>query len=486
MDKILSFSNSNDIFNYIKFIDSYSDNEIINNLPLMIFNMKRLFLYSKLEEYIKISIKNIKDINLKSEQIKKYFYNFYKYDWENIFSIIENHSLKEKECILRNLNNLKFSRVQNILNIPSNLNFGLELEYSNVSLKFLKKLWTNNSIIGLMNILDIPKDIQNSIIKNTVFEKEGEFDKFNISIENDIDTDSELSTPIMNNSLKNLNEIKAFILLFKFLNAELNGSTSLQINIDVKYLQKNIKALNYLLTIWGECEELFFKIAGPENEVIRNSTLTMAKPIKHNIQNFFNNNSNFEINDNDDMNLFLYNVQGKEYLEQILEYTHDSLLNSIKTKDDKIIVFNKFMKEDINNKNDIKYTSINFNHMEWNKNIGRIEFRIFNNSLSSDIIFQDLTLIAKLCETCVLLASNPFYKKEIYVALLNHNISEENKLNLLLDLLFDDDYDKNVFKKRWNSVKDLEFYQYFKVGVDTFCTSPNNKQLIKSLSTTNS
>ena len=42
-----------------------------------------------------------------------------------------------------------------------------------------------------------------------------------------------------------------------------------------------------MLKIWGECEELFFKTANPEGEIIRTQAQSMATPIKENIQNFF-------------------------------------------------------------------------------------------------------------------------------------------------------------------------------------------------------
>ena len=63
-----------------------------------------------------------------------------------------------------------------------------------------------------------------------------------------------------------MNQIVAICTLYKALNARLNGGTGLHINIGVDYLECNEKAIENLLKIWGECEELFFKIANPEGE----------------------------------------------------------------------------------------------------------------------------------------------------------------------------------------------------------------------------
>lgn len=144
---------------------------------------------------------------------------------------------------------------------------------------------------------------------------------------------SEVSTPILPNNLFDLNQIVAICTLYKALNARLNGGTGLHINIGVDYLECNEKAIENLLKIWGECEELFFKIANPEGEEI------------------------FDI-------YHRYNIE---------------------------------MKKRPNEDDKVRWTSINFNHMKWNSNNpGRIEIRIFNSSLEPEIIFQNLLLVGKM------------------------------------------------------------------------------------------
>lgn len=282
----------------------------------------------------------------------------------------------------------------------------------------------------------------------------------------------------MINTLDNLNEIKAMCSLFKALGAQTDGETGLHINVGVDYFKGKIEALEYLLIIWGECEELFFKIANEESEEIRVQASTMAIPIKANIQKTLKENSNIKLDTEEDFNRFIYNIQVRDELSNLLKFSSGDLefeLMSAKSIDDKYRVFRKYMQQHLKDDTGVRYTSINFNHMTWNKNDkGRIEFRLFNSSLSVDVIMQNLLLIGKLFETCLKLASDSKYKKRQFNDLLNHNVSEEEKLDLLLNLLFDNENEKQIFKLRWISIKDKFCYQEYSIGQKTFVYEEKN------------
>ena len=63
--------------------------------------------------------------------------------------------------------------------------------------------------------------------------------------------------------------------------------------------------------------------------------------------------------------------------------------------------------------------------------------------------------------------------------LLNKDVLEEEKLDLLLNLLFDDNA-KDIFKKRWQSIKDKAVYENFSTGEATFKTNNQNIQYKKT------
>lgn len=124
-------------------------------------------------------------------------------------------------------------------------------------------------ILSIMNAISIPKDLINHIIRNNDFEKKNEFNKWIFSKELINDDYPEVSSPIMTNTLDNLNEIKAMCTLFNAFGVQTNGGTGLHINVGVDYFKGKIDALKYLIIIWSECEKLFFKIANEKNEEIR-------------------------------------------------------------------------------------------------------------------------------------------------------------------------------------------------------------------------
>lgn len=135
-----------------------------------------------------------------------------------------------------------------------------------------------------MHGLKIPDDFVNQITNHLIFEKKNAFTKWVLSKECGNDWTPEISSPIMTNTLNDLNQLKAICLLVKELGAMTNETTGLHINIDANYFEGNVETLQNLLIIWGECEDLFYKMASEEGERIRKVAQHSCCPIKDNIQ----------------------------------------------------------------------------------------------------------------------------------------------------------------------------------------------------------
>ena len=82
-------------------------------------------------------------------------------------------------------------------------------------------------------------------------------------------------------------------------------------------------------------------------------------------------------------------------------------------------------------------------------------------------------------ETSLALANFSEDKQQYFEKLLNRNVSEEEKLNLLLDLLFDSEEEKDIFRKRWLSVKDKSSYKKYYTGKNTFRSNQKSRCLNK-------
>ena len=65
-------------------------------------------------------------------------------------------------------------------------------------------------------------------------------------------------------------------------------------------------------------------------------------------------------------------------------------------------------------------------------------------------------------------AKDPKYKKDEFEKLFLRDVTEEDKVNNLLNLLFDKSKEKEIFKKRWNSVSQKRSFQNYSSRKDTF------------------
>lgn len=466
-------------------LDSYSDEELLKMHDKIYNSLFESYRFIDAEEFIILLIKKIKNINIKIDLIKKYLVDPIRL--YNIFRAINNLRCSDKEIIFNKLfENNKFEGINNLLNIPSNYKFGLELEYNELSYNALELLFQSDTIKALMNVLKIDENISNDITNKICFNHITDYNKWHISVEMDDERLPELSTPILHNNIDDLNKLKAFYYIFELLGAKVSGWTALQINVGVDSFNST-EAFKYLFAIWGECEDLFYKISNKEGSIIRPYASDMSRPIKENIQRTIEEDYSFDVNNKEDLYRLLYNIQVRDDLflllklpviEDINEF--DKYINAESEKQ-KYEVFRNLLdytKKDIMSR--IKCKSINFTHMSpWDEdNKGRIEFRLFNNIMDFDTIMANVELVGRIVYVCNELANRNSDLLIRYNNLLNRDVSEEEKLDLLLDLLFEDDK-KDIFKKRWESVNDKSVYTKFSTGTPTFKID-HNKQLKKT------
>ena len=375
----------------------------------------------------------------------------------------------------------KYKSYNKKLDFPEKLKYGVEIEVAHINIDEIKKFFDDGTVQDIFEALEVPKDISNLIIKNAVFANKIDVpDKWIFSKEAS-DDESEASSPILHNELDDINQINAVCILLKALGGKINGDTGLHINIGVEFLECNEKALEYLLKIWGECEELFFKVANSEGEIIRSIATSKATPIKDNIQDFFENDGSITFETKEDFEKFLYLIQARHHMDRMMDWVAFDLGDEYsyleddyylaKSEDEICEIYRKYHQATIAEKvnNPVRWTSINFNHMKWNdEEPGRIEFRIFNSSLDIETILEDLVLVGRICYVSLELAKNPNYKKDALEQLFRHDFSEKEKLNIMLELLFDEPEQRMIYKKRWESIHKDEAYEKLRSGRDTF------------------
>lgn len=369
-----------EIVEFIKSIEQHSDKEIVQNIDYIYNYLKKVNARDMATDFLKIAVSVIKDIDIKSNLIIKYFYFTHKYqyssdpvafyNWRAIITVLKNSSDEEKKQIFSKMfKNIDFQEIQTCLDIPGNLKYGIEIEVTNTSFENIKTLFDNNMILQIMEAMSIPNDLAYAIINNVGFEEQNQFDKWIFSKEGESDDSPEASSPIMSNTLNDLNQINIICMLFEILGATTHGGTGLHINIGTDYFEGKEDAIKNLLLIWSECEELFFKISNEENTETRKCACTMSIPIKENIEKTLDKYGTITLNTQEDFDRFIYNIQGQNRIRDLLGYNHGDLefaLFVAKTDDQKYDVYKRYMAEKADDDTAIRYTSINFNHMTWN------------------------------------------------------------------------------------------------------------------------
>lgn len=254
------------------------------------------------------------------------------------------------------------------------------------------------------------------------------------------------------------------------------------VHFDASEFLENPKMMDNLLKLWPEVEELVYKMCNEENDPLRKgainqklipsinlgeSTLKNILSIKT-IKQFANLPMQIF---NNAVHIFIERRKGYasptgQKIQKAIE--NNKLKVSYKKYGrltDKILVG---MKADPR-----RYQGLNLANLSSRKK-NTFEFRMSNSSLNPDTIKKNVYLYGSVLNTARQITLNPEYKKEQYEQLLETDVTEAQKVEATLNLIFDEEQDRNIYRKRWQSVKDAPvFEQNSKKG---FAKGKFNKQ----------
>lgn len=116
--------------------------------------------------------------------------------------------------------------------------------------------------------------------------------------------------------------------------------------------------------------------------------------------------------------------------------------------------------------NSDRYYGLNVMNLE-DENRNTLEFRIPNGTIDSKTEKENIKLFGRLIAVSVELTNDEEkYKKYCY--LKRHDLTERDKVEALLDLLFEDEEEKSIYRDRWDSVKQYKIYDEVKSDNPTF------------------
>lgn len=254
------------------------------------------------------------------------------------------------------------------------------------------------------------------------------------------------------------------------------------IHFDSTILQQNPEAMKNFLRLWAESEELVYKMCNDKNDPIRPGAINtsgttlvdvcktalqsplpkqtevkslrdLIKIARETAKNVGNNlvNANRKINIILNDNLVSRNGMAAPIGQKIQKQIEKKNLKLGKPRS--MIYREAFVKTKLTPE---RYTGLNLTNLG-NKKKNTIEFRMSNGTINPQTIKENVFLYASLIKTAVDLSQGS--KVEEAQKLYDTNVTEEEKVNNFLNLIMDRQEDRQVYKDRWESVKDAPVFK---------------------------
>ncbi len=244
-------------------------------------------------------------------------------------------------------------------------------------------------------------------------------------VEQDLSLDKgvELVSPILNSSAESMEQIDYVCDFMQLIGTKVKDTCGAHIHFGADYLGNDLRTWENLFNIWEEAEELFYKMSNDVGEVTREKIIQYARKESNNIQSIYNDGS-------------VTLEKDEDFQELIDKMTED------------------------------RYYGINLKNLG-NPEKNTIEFRIPNGTIDGKVEKENILLFGKLMQTSKELVNDKDLQKK-YKVFSNHNLTEAEKVDALLDLLFEKEQDKEIYRNRWDSVKDNSIYNRIKSDYPTF------------------
>ena len=335
---------------------------------------------------------------------------------------------------------MKFEKGNTKLGFPEHFRFGIEIEVNNVN---KEKLYHSAE--------------SQKFLKSIGYETR-----------EDMTVDAECVSGILDDSEQTWENLKKMCEHIKKYPDE-NGrqpvageKSGCHVHFDATELLQNSKMMENLDHLWVDCEELIYKMCNAENNPIRRNAV--KQELIPSIDLRGNLLSVRTLKEIAKFPIKLYNTAIHVFIERRKGYASPSgqkILDAINKNKLKVSYkkWGKFKK--IINRfgvpNPKRYQGLNKTNIG-NEKKNTIEFRMSNGSIDPEIIKQNVFLYGSFLKSVQEMTLNPDYKKEEIALLKKTDCTEGQKVDRLLNVFFDNEGDKRIYKDRWQSVKDAPVF----------------------------
>ena len=231
----------------------------------------------------------------------------------------------------------------------------------------------------------------------------------------------EITSPILTDNQEDIEDIYMVCTMLQKIENETNERCGGHIHIGSNYLKSKEAFIN-LFEIWGNAEEIICKISNEKNNIPRFTLQEYAKPISPKINKAIEEGK--------------INLENEEDLNSFIEEIQNVQVN--------------------------RYSSLNMFNI--NNGMNTIEFRISNGTLNPDTWIENARLYGRIVQMSQKIAEieknpEPTKEEKRLVDLkeyLKSEIPEEEKMEILLDMLFEKE-ERELYRERYfSTIKMLE------------------------------
>lgn len=188
------------------------------------------------------------------------------------------------------------------------------------------------------------------------------------------------------------------------------------------------------MKLYAESEELLYKMCNDKNDPIRKGAINKDFKGLHLISAMWRNG--------------MAAPSSKKILQQIQNGT---LKVSYKKFGKLRMMASKYKLDER------RYYGLNLTNIG-NSKKNTIEFRMANGTLDPEVIKQNVFLYASLMNTAIQMTENPQEFEKKLEAFYRTDVTEEQKAQSFLNLIMQNEQDRQIYMDRWQSVKDAKVF----------------------------
>lgn len=280
------------------------------------------------------------------------------------------------------------------IGLPAEMTIGTEMECIGASYNELSYFMSLLKIYGVRSLNDFTIQYDGSVHE---IKKNGSGGK----------RGAEVVSPILLDTWESWEKLQEACAFLQAIGCRVNRTCGGHIHIGENVMGVDKKAWETLLKVWSEAEPLIYVLSNRKGENSRKDTDQYARETATDI---------------DRIDWSQIRIKSEEDIKELSKKVYGGS----------------------------RYKALNLQNIEKNgKNT--IEFRLSNGTIDYSILRENILLYGRLIQMAKMHSIDPSRKKKQLESFFENNISVKEKLERFLDLVFDSEEEKKIFRDRWTS-----------------------------------